>query len=707
MRKYIKNLLLRLIPKRKSGLALLFVALFFGLLLPLHFASAFSIWGKLLDVFLGLVMGIPMMIFTVILQLILLISVALNMGAAALLSWSANANIPLTHCPDAMANACIVDVGWTFTRDISNMLFILVLVFIAFAHILQLDSYGMKKALPKLIFVALVINFSKVFVGIFVDVAQIIMNTFLGALSAGKIWDQLGGISNVGKNILRSINIFNFFENLNSVIQTITIIIFNFIMAAVLGLYAFLFIIRIIALWFITIMAPLAFAAMILPMTQGLWKKWFKYLLTWSFVGVTALFFVFLGFYLLGTISDYSYLKENNLDLGEDNYGLTGLLQSLLPYITVIVFLYIGFQLAIHSTPAGASFAMKWGGKAMGAVRRNGVGFARRLPGVSRAEEATRKRLESGAVGNAIQKGFEKIPGFNRTKLPKAWGGMINAGMERAVGKPGAYEMERDKKMKAAAKIAEAVPDTAKGNADLRARLNRPAITDQDRHERAAIIETLAKRKELDFKKDDKQAGFLLSEYQKLGYNTKSVYTARPDLAEHLGFTVDNTESIDPTTGNVRIDKKTGKPVQKTASREEAIKIAMNKIESGDAMKIQEEAWENNDVALGLARDKRKFEAIGRGAKLEVRKKIREKLVGDSFFDVNNLSREDANEVYKRTEEMSKSPNWFGKAGEDYESEEEEEQGEGGGGKKKKPKLALPGSEEYQQTERDIKKRTK
>jgi len=67
-------------------------------------------------------------------------------------------------------NAPIVKIGWTLTRDLANMLFILILLIIAFATVLRMESYGMKRLLPKLIMVAILINFSLVFAG-FVIVA--------------------------------------------------------------------------------------------------------------------------------------------------------------------------------------------------------------------------------------------------------------------------------------------------------------------------------------------------------------------------------------------------------------------------------------------------------------------------------------------------------------------------------------------------------
>ncbi|MEK7090291.1 MAG: hypothetical protein AAB930_01770, partial [Patescibacteria group bacterium] len=49
---------------------------------------------------------------------------------------------------------------WRFFSDFANVLFIFIILMIAIATILRLESYGIKRLLPTLIIVALTINFS-------------------------------------------------------------------------------------------------------------------------------------------------------------------------------------------------------------------------------------------------------------------------------------------------------------------------------------------------------------------------------------------------------------------------------------------------------------------------------------------------------------------------------------------------------------------
>ena len=82
-------------------------------------------------------------------------------------------------------NVQAVSTGWVIVRDLCNMFFILILLVIAFAIILRVESYQWKKMLPKLLIMAVLINFSKTICGLIIDFAQVIMLTFANGFSQG------------------------------------------------------------------------------------------------------------------------------------------------------------------------------------------------------------------------------------------------------------------------------------------------------------------------------------------------------------------------------------------------------------------------------------------------------------------------------------------------------------------------------------------
>ncbi|NCO80087.1 hypothetical protein GW884_02245, partial [Candidatus Falkowbacteria bacterium] len=77
-----------------------------------------------------------------------------------------------------------VNQGWVIVRDLCNMFFILILLVIAFATILRQENYSAKKLLPKLLIMAVLINFSKTICGLIIDFSQVIMLTFVNGFAS-------------------------------------------------------------------------------------------------------------------------------------------------------------------------------------------------------------------------------------------------------------------------------------------------------------------------------------------------------------------------------------------------------------------------------------------------------------------------------------------------------------------------------------------
>ena len=79
----------------------------------------------------------------------------------------------------SFTNAIIVQTGWHITRDLANMFFILILLIIAFATVLRIQSYAIQQLWWKVLVAALLINFSLVIAGFVVDFSQILTTFFI------------------------------------------------------------------------------------------------------------------------------------------------------------------------------------------------------------------------------------------------------------------------------------------------------------------------------------------------------------------------------------------------------------------------------------------------------------------------------------------------------------------------------------------------
>jgi hypothetical protein len=142
-----------------------------------------------------------------------------------------------------------VNIGWTVVRDITNMLFIVILLVIAFATILGLEGYEWKQLLPKLVTAAILVNFSRTICGVLIDASQVFMITFLNAVSA-----------TIGGNIINAFKLPSFeafspqlqSQQLTSpgIISAAALALgFSALVAGVLGAYVFILLGRLIRLW--------------------------------------------------------------------------------------------------------------------------------------------------------------------------------------------------------------------------------------------------------------------------------------------------------------------------------------------------------------------------------------------------------------------------------------------------------------------------
>src|SRR3989338_10194138 len=104
--------------------------------------------------------------------------------------------LPLVLYND-FANSPVVRAGWTITRDSVNIFFVIVLIVIAVGTIFGHERFQWQRQVPRLLLMAVVINFSKTIASLMIDASQIITLTFANALKdiAGGNFIELLGLS--------------------------------------------------------------------------------------------------------------------------------------------------------------------------------------------------------------------------------------------------------------------------------------------------------------------------------------------------------------------------------------------------------------------------------------------------------------------------------------------------------------------------------
>ncbi len=305
-------------------------------------------------------------------------------------------------------NADIVKLGWIMVRDVANMGFVVAMLVIAFATILGIEQYEFKKGLVKVILAAVFINFSNLIAQVFIDAAHVFTITFLNAISvtAGgnlitmfQLDKMLDFASNKPPGELK-------FEVLGG---SIVAFVFSFMAMAAMGAYVLVMMLRVVLLWALIILSPLAYIFAVLPKTEKYSQEWWKEFGEQVMVAPIMVFFLWLSFAALGS---GQALEQINSSPGavplkiktttDYSVSLTKIStwENMANFLLAITFMYIGIQ------KVGESGA--YGGK----ILQNTMSTAKKI-GVIASGYATGRWLVGGAadVGKkGVKEGLYRLP---------------------------------------------------------------------------------------------------------------------------------------------------------------------------------------------------------------------------------------------------------------------------------------------------------
>lgn len=228
-------------------------------------------------------------------------SLFVNIGGS-LVNWSLTLN-------SQVLNSKTVEVGWTVTRDLANLGFVLAIILIAFATILRVQTYAMQQTLTRLITAALLINFSLVIAGVFVDFSGVLTNFFINKATSNNPSEIGAGLADafqVQKLLWPSDKeeaIKNYIQGAASDFNTripftasiVFVSISTLIVAMSLISLAAMLYIRYIWLTILLILMPIAWLFWIWPDLQGKWKEWWGHFMRWTFFAPAVTFFIYLA----------------------------------------------------------------------------------------------------------------------------------------------------------------------------------------------------------------------------------------------------------------------------------------------------------------------------------------------------------------------------------------------------------------------------
>jgi len=314
-----------------------------------------------------------------------------------------------------------IRVGWEVFRDLANMAFIFILLYIAFMTVLQLGGIQTKRLVTHVIIAALLVNFSFFLTGAVIDAGNIVGSFIYETLTPEVTVTTDAGSStrraSIGEILSTSLKTSSIYEGVEiEARKTFTFYLMGTIFLLISGFVflsaGLLFVQRTVVLVIVLIASPVAFVAAILPAgaAQAFWKKWVAALI--GNVLVVPVFLVLIAAIMVITL-DANFLigwitPEQELGaaissgVGKNNNSLLSESAGILMNFAIIIGLLIA-ALSIAKAAAGeagAAAAKITKGFAKGGVVAGAAGAAfayRQTAGRYYSKKARDKELNKKA----------------------------------------------------------------------------------------------------------------------------------------------------------------------------------------------------------------------------------------------------------------------------------------------------------------------
>lgn len=338
-----------------------------------------------------------------------------------------------------------VVIGWVLVRDIVNMFFIVVLLVSAFSTIVGYKVFHYKGILPKLLVMAVLINFSRTLIGLMIDFSQVVMLTFVSAFSAAAGGNfvtalKLDKITKLEPNLSEPGETYDI---LSLFVASILGIVMLGIALTVITIMTAFIAFRIVGLWILLILSPIAFFALALPdkmaralstFTSKFWSK----LSTFLIAGPVLAFFLWLTLAVVqnpgagGAFGETLTSMEPKDTLNVHFVTAIGNASDIGQFVVAIVLLLSGLEFAMESAQAVSPGL----GKLAGMIKSGGGPAVHLARGLAKV---TGKAARVGAAG--VDRAFDVKGMVGRKglamaqKLPGAPGAAMFAGMATARGK--------------------------------------------------------------------------------------------------------------------------------------------------------------------------------------------------------------------------------------------------------------------------------
>ncbi len=342
-----------------------------------HAAPAGDNGGGITDPVINLVGGLVSKFLLAIIDLLV-----------GIVLWLVSALISIAKYNDFI-HAPPVEIGWVLVRDVVNMFFIVVLLIVAFSTIIGYQPFHYKGVLPKLLLMAVLINFSKTLVGVMIDFSQVVTLTFVNGFqaAAGGNFIQAFQLTKIA-TIDKTQTVKDFFQVIVAEVLGIWVLVVACTTIMIMLIY---FVARAVVLWFLLILSPIAFFGTALPdkMAKAMGavtKDWWSKLSAALTGGPTVAFFLWLSLAVVQSDPDYfgtkMYAPSSSAEVDSATPAIS---QAASPPNLFTMVISVALMLTGVATAVSASTALDSNlGKLATSIKQSGgpVGYAKRAAGV-------------------------------------------------------------------------------------------------------------------------------------------------------------------------------------------------------------------------------------------------------------------------------------------------------------------------------------
>lgn len=262
---------------------------------------------------------------------------------------------------NSWAQSAVIGVGWEVVRNLVNMFIVVVLLGLAIQTILGSEKVHWQKALPALILSTILVNFSRTICYLLLDISQQIMFVFVNGFieNAANNFANMLGLTDIGavatgkyQAVVAGADV-NAGEELILLGESFMVFILYLAVGAVMTLLALAFLLRIVILWVLVVLSPLAFFAGgvkgVFEFAGSIAADWWGRFMGALAMGPVLCFFMWLSMVAAGQGSIYQSAAFTQVDENEvvSNPFITLkslTVESLTGTILALIFLIVGMK---------------------------------------------------------------------------------------------------------------------------------------------------------------------------------------------------------------------------------------------------------------------------------------------------------------------------------------------------------------------------